>query len=222
MSAASIRNNLLNAATVILTACAVLITGIRVWDAFHVVPQASTDAPTRVATWRDFGVGTLRMGASAGRVTIVEFSDFECPFCLRAASYLRDLRRRYPKDITVVFRHYPMHQFATQAAIAAQCAGHYGEFERFHDVLFQHHDSIGRTSWSRFAAEAGLADTSRFQHCMNEKDSMAEVALDTVAANRLGVQGTPTFLINDLEVVGFPGPALMDQYVSDALRRARR
>lgn len=162
------------------------------------------------------------MGPSSARVTIVEFSDFQCPFCRAAAQYLRDLRRRHPTDIAVIYRHYPIHEYAAQAALAAECAAAVGAFEPIHDLFFAQGDSVGEKSWTRFAADVGIQDTVRFAKCMRDDVTALALSRDTMAANELGVHGTPTFLINDLEVAGFPGAAALDKYVEDAIEHSAR
>jgi protein-disulfide isomerase len=162
------------------------------------------------------------MGPSAAVLTIVEFSDFQCPFCKRAVPYLQNVRQRYPGEIAVVYRTYPIHEFAARAALAAECARERGRFEQFHDQLFAESDSIGKKSWGRYAKDVGIGDTLAFNACMSEAPAAASLSADSVAAAKLGVVATPTFLINDLKVVGFPGDSVMEKYVKAGLRESTK
>lgn len=222
-------NWLLNGATVVMVACAALTTALRLRDARAAsnpssppVADAGSNpvAPKTVADWRNYAGTGDRMGPGNAAVTIVEFSDFQCPFCRRAAPTLRALRRRYPGDIAVVYRHFPGHQFSLAAAVAAECAGRAGYFESYHDLLFTQAESIGKKPWSRFAIEAGVRDTTRFSACLQDQEITRAVLRDTVAAATLSVRGTPTFLINDLEVSGYREADLV-QFVVAALGKAK-
>lgn len=157
------------------------------------------------------------MGPRTASVTIVEFADFQCPICTAAAGPLRRLRERYPRDLAVVYRHVPGHEYSFDAAIAANCAAEAGRFEAFHDALFTERDSIGKKPWSRFAIESGLGDTSAFQRCLGSASAREAVSRDTIAAAALGVVGTPTFLINDVEVQGYASPEQLTSDVAHAL-----
>ncbi len=211
----------LNIATGVVACCAVLVAAIRVREAFFTTGR-DVGAPVHVSNWRQYGTAGIRMRPSSARVTIVEFSDFQCPFCRTAARYLRDLRSRYPSDVAVVYRHYPLHEFAAQAALASECAAMAGAFEPIHDLFFAQGDSIGEKPWTRFALDVGVQDTVRFAECMRGQAAALALRRDTIAATQLGVHGTPTFLINDLQVAGYPGPAILDGYVEDALEHSKQ
>ena len=156
-------------------------------------------------------------GPPSAGVTIIEFLDFQCPFCQESAAYLSEIRRRYPKEVSVIYRHFPAHQLAMPAAIASLCANEQGAFEAMHDLLFAQMDSIGEKTWTRFATEAGVPDTVRFGACLDEPRMRELVVQDTLAARQLGVHGTPSFLINDLLLAGFHGAKEMDRLLERAI-----
>jgi protein-disulfide isomerase len=155
-------------------------------------------------------------------VTIVEFADFQCPFCQAAAPVIDKLMQQHPTQVALVYRHYVVHKLAFPAAIAAECAADGGQFSSFHRIVFANQDSIGKTSWTSFARQAGIVDTVKFLACMASPAARANVVRDTLAAHSLGVTGTPTFLVNDLEVLGFPGADSLTRYVERALKPATR
>lgn len=213
-------DRILTAATIILTVCATVVAALRVRDA--VSPNTVDEsAPVRVSNWQKYSSAGQRSGAVKPTVTVVEFSDFQCPFCSKAAIYLDSLQRRYPKDVAVIYRHYPVHSEATAAAIAAECAADVGAFRPIHDLFFQNRDSIGKRSWTSFASAAGIRDTASFKDCMNRREAANRVVRDTIAAHDLGVHGTPTFVINDVRVAGYPGAESLDKLVLTALDHAK-
>ena len=211
---------LLDGATGMAAVCVALVAGLWVRDEFFPRPRPGQPPPTFVAGWRRYATGGNRMGPATAAVTIVEFADFQCSICKRAAAGLAGLRKRYAKDVAVVYRNYPGHTFAFAGAVAAQCAAQQGSFEAFHDLLYQQADSIGSKPWVRFAEQAGVEDTSRFTRCLAEPSVAQAVARDTAAAHELRIRGTPTFLINDLEIEGYRDDGKMEEYVAAALKRA--
>jgi protein-disulfide isomerase len=135
---------------------------------------------------------------------------------------MRSLLERYPGEVAVVYRHLPLKKHAREAALGAICAERVKKFDSFYDLVFAQADSIGVRTWVRFAADAGIADTLGFQRCMKDSLASAILARDEAAAATLGITGTPTFLINDLLVMGDPGLDIFNRYVRDALKATRR
>lgn len=151
---------------------------------------------------------------------MVEFLDYQCPFCRVASGSIHDLRRWYSKDLAVVYRHLPIpaHKYAYQAALAVECAGRTNKFEAMHDLLFAQPESLGAKPWTRLALEAGVNDTVQFVRCMTDGSAAAAVRRDSVAAVALGATGTPTFLINDVVVSGNVGFAQLNEHIKNALK----
>lgn len=177
-------------------------------------------AAGRVANWRTYAMRGTQVGPANAAVTIVEFSDFQCPFCRRAYDFLKLLHQRRPEDVRIIYRHYPIHAFAFPAAVAAECAGRAGNFEAMQTALYRSQDSIGTVPWTRFAAEAGVRERGQFASCVERSETKASVDQDVSAAHQLGVHGTPTFLINDSIFVGFAGPEALEAHIDAALARA--
>lgn len=90
------------------------------------------------------------------------------------------------------------------AVRTSECAARQNRFEQMHDVLFAYQDSIGKSPWWWFADRAGSVDSAKFSSCIGEQGAIAALEYDTTAANRLGVRGTPTVLINDIRHNGLP------------------
>lgn len=195
----------------IVVACAVIVTGLQVKRAFF--PGQTEDGGSGqqpavlVSNWPELESTGHRMGPPHSKVTIVEFADFECPVCrMFTLGALRAVRARYPSDVTVLFRHWPLkyHRFAYPAARAAECAADQGRFEPFHDELYAEQDSLGLKPWARYAADAGVPDSAVFERCVAKSGEVASIDADSAVASRLGARGTPAIIINGLLLPGAP------------------
>lgn len=142
-------------------------------------------------------------GAAQAPVTIIEFSDFECPYCRRNVPILKELLGKYPGKLKLVYRDFPgpNHQQALSAAEAAQCAAEQGQFWEYHDALFTRQAPAIGWNFFALAEELGLHQ-SRFSACMKENRYREEVLKDLQDGLKLGVTSTPTFFINGRPLVG--------------------
>jgi protein-disulfide isomerase len=137
-------------------------------------------------------------GPAKAPVTLVEYGDFECPYCGQAEPVIRQLLAGHG-DLRYVWRHFPLtdvHPHAHLAAEAAETAAAQGKFWQMHDRLLKHQDTLTATDLIQHAAEAGL-DTGRFKTDMRDRAGTAKVAADVDSADLSNVSGTPTFFIND-------------------------
>jgi protein-disulfide isomerase len=163
-------------------------------------------------------------GPSAGPadapVTVVEFSDFQCPFCRRVAAPLKQLRERYGDKVHIVFMNYPLsfHANAAKAAEAALCADEQGQFWQFHDRLFENQTRLDVSSLHRYAAELGL-DKDRFETCLDAGRYRAEVQAQTSEGSRLGVSGTPALFVNGRPMSGAQSYEALAKVVEEELER---
>jgi protein-disulfide isomerase len=136
-------------------------------------------------------------GPAEAKVTIVEFSDFECPFCGRAEESVTQVMERYPGKVRVVYRHFPLsfHPHAQKAAEAAACADAQGKFWEMHKQLFANQQKLGLQELKVHAQTAGL-DAAKFSACLDGSATKAQVDADQKAGAEIGVSGTPAFFIN--------------------------
>ena len=156
------------------------------------------------------------LGPEDAEIEIVEFSDFECPYCGAAMGTHEGLMSQFksrdpsweaaiPKlkelaeqgKIKLVFRHFPLsfHQTAMPSAIASECAGEQDKFWEYHDVLFENQESLTATNLKKFAADLGL-DTTQFNTCLDSEKYKAKVQQDMADGQGYGVSGTPAFFVN--------------------------
>lgn len=143
-------------------------------------------------------------GAANAPVTIVEFSDFECPFCKRAHPTLTQLLKDYAGKVKLAYRDFPLesiHPQARRSAEAARCAQDQGKFWEYYDVLFSESPKLGPEDLKRYAAQLGL-DLKKFDECVSAGVHKATVQRDLDEGTRLGITGTPAFFINGRPLTG--------------------
>jgi protein-disulfide isomerase/uncharacterized DUF497 family protein len=136
------------------------------------------------------------LGGKEAAVTIIEFSDFQCPFCKDSQSTLKKVWQTYGNNVRLVFKYLPLeiHPQALSSARAAFCAGEQNNFWQYHDALFAS-DNLSLEAFNKMATELGL-DLPRFKTCFDSELSRTVVLNDVQEARRLGINGTPTFIIN--------------------------
>ena len=140
-------------------------------------------------------------GPEDAKVTVVEFSDFQCPYCSRAATAVDQLKEKYGTRVRFVFRQFPlpMHENARGAAEAALAANAQGKFWQFHDMMFKNQGKLTRPSLEGMAKDAGL-DVAEFKKALDGKTFAADVDADMKLGESVAVQGTPTMFINGARV----------------------
>lgn len=152
--------------------------------------------------------GAPSIGPADAPVTIIEWSDFQCPFCRRLATTLHQVVEEHPEDVRLVYAYFPldlacnqggihksMHPSACDAAAAAQCAHAQGRFWEMHDRLFDDQAGLGQKNWLRFSRELGL-DQPAFEACMASPETKAVIGEHSALGGSLGVSGTPMFFVN--------------------------
>ncbi len=175
-------------------------------------------APPRLAV--EAGDNPAR-GPADAPVTIIEFSDFQCPFCSRAESTLKKLEESYPGKIRVVYRDFPLtsiHPQAARAAEAAGCANEQGKFWAMHDSLFGQQDKLQEADLKQRAVELGL-DTAAFNTCLDSGKETAEWQKDQGEGERYGVSSTPAFFVNGRMIVGAQPYEAFARVVDEELAR---
>ncbi len=146
-------------------------------------------------------------GNKNAKVTLIEYSDYECPFCKRHEPSMLQALKDFPNDVRVVYRHYPLtsiHPNAQKAAEAAECAAKLGgddAFWKMHDKLFGRSPDLAPASLEAMAKEIGL-NQAGFKTCLDSGEMKARVDGDTASGNDSGVEGTPATFINGQLVSG--------------------
>lgn len=169
------------------------------------------------------GLPGHQSGPDNAPVTIVVWSDFQCPFCAKQAPVLAQLREKYGNDVRVVYRHLAMdmHPRAALAAEAAVAAAMQGKFWAFHDQVFAHFGHLERADLEQFARAAGL-DLAPFRAALDDRRYHDAVVAEGASAQALGVDGTPTMFVNGNAVDGARDTTTMSRIVDAVLARTRQ
>jgi protein-disulfide isomerase len=164
-------------------------------------------------------------GNPHAKVIVVEFSDFQCPFCANALPTVTQLKEDYGNQILFVYRDFPLHQIhplAGKASEAAQCAFEQDMFWEYHDTLFekqQEWSNAGVPKFKEYAGELGL-DTTEFNGCLDSGKYADEVEADLQAGSHAGVSGTPTFIINGQKISGAVPLDVLKEIIDTELAKA--
>jgi protein-disulfide isomerase len=179
---------------------------------------ASDSVP--VPNWEKYLKGGHSRGAADAPVTILEFGDYECPFCARYAPTVDSILDAFPLRVRFVYRHWPLngHRNAYPAARAAECAADQGKFWEVHSLLYAKTDSLGLLPFSEFGRRAGVADMAEYIRCIDSQQPVAVIDQGEADARAIGATGTPTVLINGIRLRG--GAAV--SYVERLLRQMER
>lgn len=174
-----------------------------------------------VPEWEEYLTGGHAVGPSDAPVVIVEFFDFQCPYCKRLAANLHSILEKYPNKIRLVLRHYPLasiHPYAMTAAEGSECAAAQGRFDSFTTLALELQDSLGVMPWTRLASLAGVPDDRGFMKCLRKHEFRKRIQEDIEAGDRLGVYGTPTVLFNGLRLLGTPDLTILNDLADSSLR----
>jgi protein-disulfide isomerase len=164
--------------------------------------------------------GSPVKGSPRAPVTIVVFSDFQCPFCGRAEPTVKQLEDEYKDKLKVVWKNQPLpfHPNAMPAAKAAMAANKQGKFWEMHDKLFSNQQALGDAIYAQYAKELGL-DMAKFNADLNSPEIAQSIQKDMQEGASLGANGTPTFFINGRQLVGAQPIDQFKQVIDDELKK---
>jgi protein-disulfide isomerase len=162
-------------------------------------------------------------GSAAAPIEMIEFSDFQCPFCQRANPTVEQVLKTYGDRIRFVYRHYPLpnHPNARPAAEAAACAADQGKFWPYHDRLFANSSKLSEADLKQHAAELGL-NSGQFNRCFDSHKFQAQVDADIKAGSEAGVNGTPAFFINGRSISGAQPFDVFKKVIDEELELKKR
>lgn len=168
-------------------------------------------------------VDPLRVrGAATAPITIVEFADYECPYCASAEGTLQAILAKYPNQVRLAYRDFPLefHTHALSLAEASRCAGAQGKYWQYHDYVFAHQSQVKDDDLAKLPSQLGI-DAQMFQRCMSQHTFADEVKHDLDDGQKLDIEGTPAFFINGIALSGAVPLANFSREIDLELQRLR-
>lgn len=158
-------------------------------------------------------------GGDNAAVTIVEYSDFQCPYCRQVESSLRQVMKKYGDQVRLVYMDFPLpfHQHAMEAAMAARCADEQGQFWSYHDALIENPSALSTPALKTTAAQLGL-DPVGFDACLDDHKYEGSVVADRTQGERIGAHGTPYFIVGSRPMSGAQPASAFESAIDELLR----
>ncbi len=203
--------------------CALVTTGLVVRREFvsdSQTVQAIPSEPTFLKDWREALQHGILTGPAQAPVQVVEFADFQCPYCAQFEKRLSEVSRRHAEKLAITFVHSPLpsHGHAEAAARAAECAHAQGQFNAMKAILFEQQGSFGALSWAELGRQAKVPNVELFQACVDSTQPIERVVQGTRLASKFGVRGTPTILVNGWLLPRPPSADEFDRIVREVLK----
>ena len=214
-------------ATTILVICAVIITALLVRREFFLSEvSASEPIPVRHlsdSTWNKIIGRDLILGSHTAKIKIVEFYDYECPFCRSIQPALNEILRKYPNDVAIIHRHFPLpyHSTAYSSAIAVECASEQNQFEAYHAALFERQRLSASLNWTELARIVGIPDLPRFQECVEAEIHSDKIKRDMRLAESLQINAIPTLIVEGVVFEGVLTVNELDKIIQDVTQLDR-
>ncbi len=220
-------DRIIDSVTVIAALGALAIAGVVLFQYSIERPSllVNNNEERQVLDWPRYVEGGRQTGPVDAVVTILEFGDYECSACRVQEAHLEVIRRRYPNDVNLVYRHWPLpyHDRAYVATRAAECAGAQGQFWPFHRLLYARDhwleapvDEV-QEPFMELAEEARIEDLEGFRTCLDDPTPVSAIEDDIAAAEQLGAIATPTLIINGRMFTGFQDSMSLDSLIQEIL-----
>lgn len=190
-----------NILTGILVICVVIVTFLFLRKEFAGKTEISY---TIVDNWKELIPADERENGSISKAYLIEFFDYECPYCSVVDTVLDSIQSKYDAKIKIIRYHFPlnMHPSAYKAAIAAECARDQGMFASYHKELMTNQFRLSSIDFNDIAILIGIKDLNKFQMCIDNEEPAGVISRNVQLAKRIGVNGTPTLIINDKMISG--------------------
>lgn len=174
---------------------------------------------TRIDNWQQLASRGARVGSREAPVTVVVFRDFGCPSCRAVESFLLDQHERFPNELALVFRHFPLNEVSYRAALAYECAVRQGVGNEMRAVLYRGQQESSETRWTALGVRARVQDTVALTRCMDDPDVHAILQADIQAADSLYAKETPTLVVNGVLFESLPTREWLAAYLKSAMRK---
>jgi protein-disulfide isomerase len=214
------RESLERGATLVMVTAAIVMAAVGIRREFFPPPDPNARPSSGFETeWRGTLGAARAVGDSSAPITLVEFTDMQCPFCARFQKTIKKLLEKYPSQLRLAIVHFPleMHDHAFAAAVAVECAARQGRLTESVDVLYQHQDSLGKAPWRWFARESGVGNIPDFDACLTDTTSARVVDAGLSTAQKLGLRATPTLMLNGWRYSYVPHDTELVRAIEDIL-----
>lgn len=207
--------------TSVLLTCAVIVTYLFLRR--ELLPVAWKAVPGYLDNWRTLLAYGHVVGDTSARVNIIEFSDYECPYCRTMEPVLGRILKKYRGQVNLVRFDLPLptHQNALEAAFAAECASHQERYNQYHSLLFEFPRLVKAREWVRLAGMAGVSDTARFHLCLDSDEASNRIERRIEIAKQFEIPGTPTFVVNGYVQVGAVEERQLEEMIERSLSGGR-
>lgn len=205
----------------VLTIRRQILSGNYNWEQYGAETSGQGGANVSTQTYNIATNDDPAVGAANPLVTIVEFGDFQCPFCLKSYPIIRALVTKYSQSVRLVFRDFPLEDIHSEAKLAAQagyCANLQNLFWPLHDKLYQNQDKLNRDAIIALAEQAGVKKND-FLQCLDSAEAVKEVEQDQRDGLLAGVAGTPTWFINGYRVAGVIPEDIFEKIVQGLIKK---
>jgi len=171
--------------------------------------QQAEDIPTATKKSVDISGRPIK-GSENAKITIVEFSEFQCPYCTRAQATMKQIAETYGDDVNFVHVNFVVHESALTASVAVECAGEQDKYWKMHDKIFET-QKTDETGLKEVATQLGL-DATKFDACLKSEDTQTKVATQMNTGRTVGVSGTPSFIVGTKSGTTISGDFIVGAY----------
>lgn len=201
-----------------LMLCTVIVTMIIVKHEINT--PGTTNQIKTISDWHFLLHHGHHLGSSNAPVKLIEFSDFQCPYCKQMEPILKQILKNYPDKVELIYYNFPLpvHPQSFLAAKAAECATRQHDFFTYHDILYQNQASFSHQPWDSLFKVAGIKDLNAFNKCLKGSSINGIIKKDIKLGRDIGVHATPTIIINGKMMVGIISAEKLDRLVQEALK----
>lgn len=216
------KNFFSNLLTTVLVLGALIVLILAIRQEFFSPAVASVAKIPELDGWQELAKQGHVEGLADAPVKMIEFFDYQCPYCRALHPSLEIILERYRENVALIYRHLPLenHEHAYGSAIAATCAAEQGRFAPYHDLLFDNQDQLGTIPYDRLARKAEIPDLDAFNDCIEQERHGEQIQEDVRVAHAVNISSIPTLIINGKMVNGAIPLRQLDDLIQEALEEA--
>jgi protein-disulfide isomerase len=217
-----VKKILYNIVTGLLVLCASIVAILIFQREFSQTTQSPS--PLYIDNWESLEVLTKRQGSKEAPVQIIEFFDYQCPYCKAVEPSVQYILEKFPEEVSLRYAHYPLnsHSYAYEAALAAECAAIQNRFQSYHQLLFAHQEELNKINYESLAVSAKVENTKDFSKCLENRATFLIIENGMALASELDIDAIPTFLINGKLISGALSKFNFENIVKEELTKGNK